>query len=309
MDCIPVKIENISKVFGKGEKEIRAVDDLSFHIGKGEVVCLLGPNGSGKTTSLKIVCGLIEPDSGVVKILDQDLSKNTPLLKHIGVILEGSRNIYPYLSPLENIKYYARIHGFDGDEMISKAEVLLDSFSLTERKTSPCSTLSLGMQQKVALCCTLIYDPQVLLLDEPTSGLDVLTKRDVIKTIQRMKDEGKSILLMTHQMDVAEKVADRIIVINKGRIIIEGTPKSISQYIESSIYSITLQENASAAQSLLEPNIKAEITDNVIILHNSTQEDISEFIRKLTAANLSILSVTKNLSLEESVIRLMEGAQ
>ncbi len=288
---------------------IDAVNGLSFHIAKGEIVCLLGPNGSGKTTTLKMVCGLIEPDSGAVKILNQNLSGNKRLLMHIGVMLEGSRNIYPYLSPLENIKYYARITGFDGPEMISKAESLLEAFSLADRKNDSCSKLSLGMKQKVALCCTMVSGPEMLLLDEPTSGLDVITKRDVINTISQMKKDGKSILLMTHQMDVAEKLADRIVIINKGQIIIEGTPKSLSQYMDTTIFKITLQESADAARSLLEPHFKADIENNEITLHNTTQQEISGLFDKLTAANLSVLSITKNLSLEESVIRLMEGIQ
>ncbi len=307
MSAPPIYVRDIRKSFGEGKKRINALQGISFSIEAGEIFCLLGPNGSGKTTTMKITCGLIEPDSGEVKIYGGNISMKQSLLKEIGAVFEGNRNIYPYLSAFENIKYYSRICGFDGKKMLERTDELLTYFGIVDRKNEPVTQLSLGTQQKVALCCALITDPPILLLDEPTSGLDVLTKRELINTIDHMRNDGKSIFLMTHQMDVAERIADKIAILNKGKIIMETTPKELTGFFTAGEYRMTLYENPSGIPKEILANYDLVLDGPELVLRNTEQKDLVKILQNLDERGFHLLTLSKNLSLEDSFIRLIEG--
>ncbi|MDI6847276.1 MAG: ABC transporter ATP-binding protein [Candidatus Bathyarchaeia archaeon] len=304
---ISIRIENVRKTFSQGKRSIEALKGISFSIKKGEIFCLLGPNGSGKTTTVKIVCGLLKPDSGEVRLYGKSVSSNPSLLKEVGVVLEGVRNVYPYLSVYENLKYYARISGFDGVDMKKSASELIAFFDLVERKNDPVSRLSLGMQQKVCFACALVHKPRILLLDEPTLGLDVITKREIIKIISAMRDEGKSILLTTHQMDIAEKLADRIAILNKGEIVMEGNPRALTRCFQIGEYKLTLIEEIDELPTKLIERFNLLIEGTEIIMRTENEEEVHRLLLELHNNGLHVLSLCRNMSLEESFVRLVRG--
>lgn len=306
MGSAPILVENIFKTFWKGKSALRALDGISFQIDVGEVVCLLGPNGSGKTTTMKCICNLIRPDSGSVRVNGEDLSGNPKLLTRLGVLFEGSRNIYPYLSSIENIRYYSRISGFQGRNLATVIDGLLEQYSLSDRRDDPAYRLSMGMQQKVALCCVLAADPPILLLDEPTSGLDIQTKREVVMAIKKMKADGKSVLLMTHQMDVAEKVADRVIVLSRGRIIKEGSPSLLKSLFETGGYQIHLDESFDMIPQELVARYSLVQDESGQVRAGGDQSLLLELLQELGNVGLHVLSMSKELTLEESLLRIME---
>ena len=211
-----VVVDNITKNFGSKT----AVSKASFTLDSGEILALLGPNGAGKTTTIKMVLGLITPTSGTAAVKGYDMSVANEMragVHHLGAVLEGARNAYWRLSVLENLRYFGGLRGMVRKEVDEKAVELLSILNLLEHQDQEVRKLSRGMQQKVAIANALMHDPEILVLDEPTLGLDVEAARLLEETIVRLVKRGKAILLTTHVMSLAERLADRIFVINDGQ--------------------------------------------------------------------------------------------
>ena len=216
-----LEAHELTKVFGAGERALRAVDGIDLVVHAGEVVALLGPNGAGKTTTIKMVAGLITPTRGSVTILGCDLRRRRgDAVAHIGAVLEGGRNVYWALSACRNLLYFGRLRGLRAREIEPRAERLLSELGLWERRHEPVGSFSRGMQQKVAIAAALVSDPALLLLDEPTIGLDVGAARTVKEWVRRLADDEQvAVVLSTHQLAVAQELAHRVAVISDGRIV------------------------------------------------------------------------------------------
>jgi len=213
-----IEVSSLAKSYG----DVHAVDGISFAVDDGEIFSLLGPNGAGKTTTIEILEGLRERDDGDVKVLGLDpWTSGYKLHKKIGVIPQGFR-FFDYPTPREAVKYYADLFGVkvDVDEILRKV-LLEDSANVYFTK------LSGGQKQKVGLALSLVNDPQLVFMDEPTTGLDPHARRAVWEVIRNLKKEGRSVLLTTHYLEEAEELADRVAIVNKGRIITSGRPREI----------------------------------------------------------------------------------
>jgi ABC-2 type transport system ATP-binding protein len=213
-----IEVSSLKKAYGS----LQAVDSISFTVDEGEIFSLLGPNGAGKTTTIEILEGLREPDSGEVRVLGLDPWKSgTELHKKIGVIPQGF-TFLPYTTPREAIRYYASLFdvNVDPDDILRKV-ILQDSASMYFMK------LSGGQKQKVGLALALVNRPSFVFLDEPTTGLDPQARRAVWDVIRNLKSEGISVLLTTHYLEEAEELADKVAIMDRGRIITAGTPAQI----------------------------------------------------------------------------------
>ncbi|KHG66523.1 multidrug ABC transporter ATP-binding protein [Thermus sp. 2.9] len=200
---------------------LTAVRGVNLALRPGEVLAFLGKNGAGKTTTVKMLSGLLLPDEGEVRLLGRDPFQDPKALRHLGAVLEGNRNVYWRLTPLENLVYFGVARGLRLKEAQKRALALLEAYGLREKAHTEVRHLSRGMQQKLALLQALIHDPEVLLLDEPTLGLDVETALLVRERIRALAQSGKAILLTTHQLEVAEALADRIAIIHRGEVVLE----------------------------------------------------------------------------------------
>ena len=216
-----LSVRKLRKVYPQRGGDVVAVDGISFEVKPGSVVGLLGPNGAGKTTTIKCSLGLVEPTSGEISVCGFDIGRHRGrALRHVGAVLEGSRNIYWYLTPLENLVLFANLAGVSSREARKRALDLLERFGLAERAKSRTGQLSRGNQQKVAICAALIRHPDLLLLDEPTLGLDVEIAAQVRELLLELaQEQGRTVVVTSHQMDLIEAVCKRAIVIQKGRII------------------------------------------------------------------------------------------
>jgi ABC-2 type transport system ATP-binding protein len=214
-----LSLHGIAKSFG-GKA---AVDKLDLDVRAGELYALLGPNGAGKTTTLRMVAGLVKPDAGSVSVFGIDALADPQAAKQVIAWLPDEPMLYDKLTAWEYLEFVAGLWGVDVKLAQSRAEELLRFLDLWEQRNERCEGFSRGMKQKTALAAALIHDPKLLMLDEPLTGLDAAIARQVKDLLQSRTRAGGAIILTTHILDVAERVADRIGIIQHGRLLAEGT--------------------------------------------------------------------------------------
>ena len=221
-----IKAVHLSKHFGN----VKAVDDVSLHIHKGEVVCIIGPSGSGKSTLIRCLHGLEVPDSGELYVNDKlvDFSKDTTKdLAHIGFVFQLF-NLFPHKTVLENLTLGpVKAGGVPQKQAEETAIKLLTRVGLAEKANDYPASLSGGQKQRVAIARALCQSPEVILFDEPTSALDPEMIGEVLNVMKELADEGMTLAVVTHEMGFARKVADRVVFVDGGKIVEEGTPDQI----------------------------------------------------------------------------------
>ena len=217
-------IEHLTKTYGGPQK---AVDDLSLALRPGEIYGFLGPNGAGKTTTIKIVTGILQYKEGRVTVCGHDLATNTIEAKrHIGYVSD-SHILYDRLTGREYVNFLADVYGVDVATRKKRAEELLESFELTSAYDSQISTSSHGMKQKINVIGALIHDPDLWILDEPMTGLDPQSAFILKERMRAHCNAGKTVFFSTHVLEVAEKLCDRVGIIVKGKLLLEGTLSEI----------------------------------------------------------------------------------
>jgi ABC-2 type transport system ATP-binding protein len=219
-----IEVRNLTKIFGP----IRAVDDISFQVGKGEVLGFLGPNGAGKTTTMKMITCFLEPTSGTASVCGFDIL-NDPLeiKKRVGYLSENAP-AYAEMTVSSFLKFVADARGFKGEERKKALQRVLDLCSLGSVYHQTVDTLSKGYMRRLGLAQALIHDPEVLILDEPTDGLDPNQKHEIRNLIRKMAPE-KCIILSTHILEEVEAVCSRAIIISRGRILADGSPEELKK--------------------------------------------------------------------------------
>lgn len=216
---LALEIRGATKAFGS----VRAVNGLSLAIKTGEFYALLGPNGAGKTTTLRMVAGLLRPESGYIRIFDVDVVDEPARAKQLLAWMPEDPMLYDKLCATEYLEFVAGLWGMRAQEAATRAKQLLEWAGLWEVHSKRVETYSRGMRQKLALAGALIHEPKLLVLDEPLTGLDAAAARQVKDLLQRIVEQGATVVLTTHILEVAERLAQRIGIINKGELIAEGT--------------------------------------------------------------------------------------
>jgi ABC-2 type transport system ATP-binding protein len=214
-----LRLDNLSKSFGAKP----AVERLSLNVAAGEFYALLGPNGAGKTTTLRLVAGLLPADSGAISVFGVDARRQPIAAKRIIAWLPDEPMLYDKLDPIEYLEFVAGLWGVEPGRAQRLAEELLETLGLWPHRRERCEGFSRGMKQKVALAGALVHEPRLLMLDEPLTGLDAAAARLVKDLLNARVREGATIILTTHILEVAERLADRIGIIKRGRLIAEGT--------------------------------------------------------------------------------------
>lgn len=235
------------KSFGAGAKLVQAVKGVSLSMKRGEILAFLGRNGAGKTTTIKMIAGLLEPDSGSVSIGGLNPARDRKVYEGLGTVLEGSRNLYMQLTTLENLHYFAALKGMNSKAAKVRADELLAIFDLSHKAHARVRELSRGMQQKVSVAVSLVHSPQVLLLDEPTNGLDVEASNHIKQMLRHFTGDGLSVLLTTHQLDVAQELADRVAVIRDGVLVAEESTGALIERFSGNSITVVLAQALSAA--------------------------------------------------------------
>jgi ABC-2 type transport system ATP-binding protein len=301
-----VKCLNLIKKFD----QIVAVSNLSFEVSSGSIFGLLGPNGAGKTTTIRILCGMIKPTSGTYSVcglnMDESGHENRRL---IGLLTEYPGH-FEQLTAEQNLMFYARMNTIDQDKARSKIAELLALLDLQDRKDDIVGSFSKGMKQKLAIARCLLHDPKVLFLDEPTAGLDPESSKEIRDKIGEMRDEGRAIILCTHNLDEAERLCDEVALI-KTELIALDSPANLKRkafkntieitFVEKAVHYLDLLKNKGFADSQL-------VGDNSIsVAISDIQADNPAIIKELVNAGAGIVFVKEiSHSLEDVYLNLME---
>ncbi len=220
-----LKTDHLSKTFGA----IHAVDSVSFQIEAGEIYGLLGPNGAGKTTTISMICGLLKPDAGEVIVAGGPFWSDPQKAKSIMGIVPQELAIYEELTGRENLEFWGRVAGLKSGEAKTRTTELLEALSLTDRAKDAVKNYSGGMKRRINLGCALLHRPKLLLLDEPTVGIDPQARLNILEFIRGLRASGTAILYTTHYLEEAEKLCDRIGIIDHGRLLAEGTLSQLQE--------------------------------------------------------------------------------
>jgi linearmycin/streptolysin S transport system ATP-binding protein len=214
-----LEVRDVRKSFGP----LLAVDGVSFALEAGRLVGLLGPNGAGKTTTVSMVAGLVTPDRGEVLVAGRRLSGDTdPAKRRIGLVPQDLA-LYDELSARENLRFFGALYGLSGAALDGAIAAALDLVELSDRRRDAVKTFSGGMKRRLNLAAGLLHDPDILLLDEPTVGVDPQSRHAIFENLETLRRRGKALLYTTHYMEEAERLADRIVVIDHGRVIADDT--------------------------------------------------------------------------------------
>ena len=296
-----ISARGLTKKFG----ELTAVDAIDFDVAKGESFGLLGPDGAGKSTVMRMIGATSQRDSGQLTILGKDPDKNGPQIRaHLGVVPQQD-NLDTELSVVENLYIYGRYFGLPRKFVKGKIEELVAFAQLEEKRNAKVQSLSGGMKRRLTIARALVSEPEILMLDEPTTGLDPQARHILWDRLFRLKEQGVTLVITTHFMDEAEQLCDRLIVMDKGKIMAEGSPASlIKDYSTKEVLEVRFgsdrnQEVADKLRSMCE-RIE-ELPDRVLMY----TEDGEALLEKIYASKLHPkTSLVRRSSLEDVFLRL-----
>ncbi|WP_036822422.1 daunorubicin resistance protein DrrA family ABC transporter ATP-binding protein [Pontibacillus yanchengensis] len=291
-----IEVEHLTKTFKKGN--VQAVKDVSFNVKEGEFFAFLGPNGAGKSTTVQILTTLINASSGKVEVAEQDVIQHPhEVRKHIGVALQET-GIDPSLTGREMLKLQCGIFGFNKEEASKRTNELLEVVQLTESADRICGNYSGGMRRRLDLALTLVNKPKILFLDEPTTGLDPSNRKSIWEYLERLnKEEGTTIFLTTQYLEEADFLADRIAIIDGGKIVAEGTPPELKSQIGNDLITMDFTSEKETKQAMEILNEELEATDLVnkgqqlVMYVQDGTKRLMEVVRVLDQHSIPIQSI------------------
>lgn len=303
-------------VIRRTEKEIVAVEDVSFEIQEGELFGLLGPNGAGKTTTVKMLATLLIPTGGSASVKGFDVvNRADEVRKRIGFIFGGERGLYWRLSGIDNLRYFASLYSIDPNVTKKRIPFLLEMVGLNGRGDEKVQGYSRGMKQRLHVARTLLHDPDVLFLDEPTLGLDPVGAREFRQVILDLQSEKKTILLTTHYMFEADALCDRIAVINHGCIIALDTPGGLKAHVRD--LNVVEVETFGAPESALEKLRALPFADSLSVEEQGQKQILLVQTARGAEAVPDVMSALEGLkvgrvivrepTLEDAYVRLVGG--
>lgn len=276
-DNLMIKIDSLNKSFGR----IRALENLNLEIEKGELLGIIGPNGAGKTTAIRIICCILQPDSGNVTVGGYSIYHDQIKIKSMIGYLPEEPNLYERFKARDLLKYFGELYGVPKNEINGRIDELLELVGMSHRADDQINTFSKGLRQRIGIARALIHDPEVIIFDEPTMGLDPATSRAIRNFIKELKGD-KTVILCTHYMDEADLLCDRVAILNQGKIRNMGTPESLKEKIHGDII---LQVRVNEPQKIQKDQILAfdsvegvNLEGNQFLISLRSREDISHII-------------------------------
>jgi ABC-2 type transport system ATP-binding protein len=304
-----IKTEDLSKHL----EEFVAVDGVNLEVNAGEVLALLGPNGSGKTTTVRMLTSILRPTRGRAQVAGYDVVEHPDEVRSSVGVLTEHHGLYGRMPASEYLDFFGQLYGIDLPTRQKRADRMLAEFGLEPYKTRRVGKFSKGMQQKLALARTLLHQPPVLLLDEPTSAMDPESARLVREAIQDLRSSDRAIILCTHNLAEAEKLADKIAFIRYGTIIAQGTPDELRQrLLGAAIFEIKFRPDQEMSQINLPDNIQSEGHGENWLRYRSAQPEFDNpvILQHLLDQGLKVVSLEEvPRSLEQIYLQVMKDPQ
>jgi ABC-type multidrug transport system ATPase subunit len=298
-----IKVDNISKHFGA----LKAVDDVSFEVQAGQVFGFLGQNGSGKSTTIRMLLSLIHPSSGNIELFGKSIQKNrAAILEQVGAIIERP-DLYPYLSATEHLQLFAKVR----KQKVAASNITktLEQVGLAHRAHDKVQSFSLGMKQRLGIAIALVHNPSLIILDEPTNGLDPQGIADIRALIQNLaKEEGKTIFVSSHLLSEIEQVANQILIIHQGKKMVEGVTKELLDP-EKRVVQIKTLNDEQALATILSSSFSPSILPRKegVFLKLPTQA-IPLLNDSLVKAGISVIGIEAKNSLEDYFLQITSNA-
>ena len=280
----------------KAFDDLIAVDGVSFEIGQGETYGLLGPNGAGKTTSISMIGGLLERDGGTVTVAGEEMTtESTKAKAHIGLVPQDLA-IYPDLTARENLRFFGRLYGMPKDALSARIDEVLAVIGLEDRGDDLSREFSGGMKRRLNIGIGLLHGPTLLILDEPTVGVDPQSRNAILESVEHLSDEGMAVLYTTHYMEEAERLCDRVAIIDQGQIKAEGTRRELITMVgqRDRVRIEAAGDLVGAARSLerIESVEEVSVSDGRIdLIASDASESLSAMLSAASAGGASITSV------------------
>src|SRR5215213_1338160 len=287
-----IVVEGLQKSYGS----VRALCGVDFTARTGSVLGLLGPNGAGKTTAVRILATLLQPDGGSARVVGLDVVRDAAALRARVGLAGQYAAVDENLTGVENLEMVGRLYHLGRARSRRRAEQLLERFDLTEAAKRPAKTYSGGMRRRLDLAAAFVFRPPVLFLDEPTTGLDPRSRIGMWETIEARVAAGTTVLLTTQYLDEADRLADRICVVDHGQVIAEGTPNELKDRVGGERLEVTLEDydQEPAAIEALAPlaDERPKCDHGILVMPlNKSRGDIAEAVRRLDAANVEIADI------------------
>ena len=300
-----ISAKGLTKRFGS----LTAVDGLDLDVPRSLVYGFLGPNGSGKTTAIRLLCGLLTPSAGTAQVLGVDVPGDASQLKaRIGYMTQKF-SLYGDLTVQENLRFIANVYSYPRANKSRRIEDLIERYDLTEQRNQFAGTMSGGQKQRLALACAVLNHPELLLLDEPTSAVDPKSRRDFWEKLFALADAGTTILVSTHYMDEAER-CHRLAILDRGRKVADGAPAELQQSTGMSVVEVST-DNTFAAQNELKKLAEVRSVTQLgvrlrVLMPDAVREPVSFVEQRLAAAGLEATSVLVDASLEDVFVAVTE---
>ena len=322
-----IEVKNLNKQFKVKEKEkgikgslksivkpqyklINAVNNIGFNVEKGEVLAFIGPNGAGKSTTIKMLTGILYPTSGEIIVNGINPSKERKKLAYkIGTVFGQKEQLWTHLTPYDNFKFFGAIYDIPDKEIESRIEELKNTFELQEFINSPVRNLSLGQRIRCEIVAALIHKPEILFLDEPTIGLDPVVKENIRKLIKKMNKElGTTIFLTSHDIGDIEKLCKRVIIVNKGQIIMDDTMNNLKyHYVNKKIVEVKLKEKVNLeAEEVI--TVLKDKGNNLKVEIDSQKKEIADVIKLLDTDKIRDINIS-NIPLEDIITSIYKESK
>ena len=274
-----IEVENLVKMY----KTHKAVNNISFVVKKGEILGFLGPNGAGKSTTINVLSTVLKPDDGKINFLGENINNNIfNVKKNIGVVPQDLA-IYEEIPAERNVRFFASLYGLKGKDLDTKVKEALEFVKLYDRKDEKPKSFSGGMKRRLNIACAIAHDPKLIIMDEPTVGIDPQSRNHILESILKLKEKGATIIYTTHYMEEVEEIADRIIIIDNGSIVAEGSKEELKESIKDeriyNIYADNIENLSGNIFFKIEGVKKVDIQKNCICITTlNTIENLDKII-------------------------------
>lgn len=309
-----LKMENLLEVkdLSKSFKNHRVIDGISFSVKKGEVLCLLGPNGAGKSTTINILLGALRRDGGEIRFCGRDIDRSMRAYKQRLGVVPQDLALYEELSAERNARFFTSLYGLGGRRLDGAVEASLEFAGLSDRRRDKVKTFSGGMKRRLNIACAIAHRPELVIMDEPTVGIDPQSRNHILDSIKRLQKEGMTVLYTTHYMEEVEAISSRIIIMDHGAIIAEGTKEKLKEGIQGEKrYEIELEDAATIAPDdfySIEGVKSAEVTDGrVAIVSLRGVENLDRIISLLSDRGARIRNISSETASLETVFLKLTG--